>query len=185
VSLGPPGTLVTDPNLIWTPDADAPELAWEFRRNDEGFWQGGGVVANTAQTVNDTLEPVATGESYDLRVRSVSDDDRVSAWLYLYATQVGFTLAAPGSVSATGESGNIALSATAPVDADFDAMQFWAAETDDFEAAVLISEQTGSGGDVFTHDHTVSTGQARFYFVRCLTSDRAVSAFATASATAT
>lgn len=184
VSIWPPGTLVTDPNVAWIPDADAPELEWEFRRNDESFWQGGGVVSNNSQTVADTLSPVATGESYDLRVRCVGDD-RVSDWLYHYAVQVGFALAAPGSVTATGESGNIALSATAPVDADFDAIQFWASEIDDFEASVLVSEQSGSGGDTLTHDHTVATGQTRFYFVRCLTANRAVSAYATASATAT
>jgi len=185
VEIDPPGTLITDPNPIWEPDLNAPDMEWEFRRNDDGFWQGGGTVSNVAQTVSDTLDPVATGESYDIRVRSVNGA-RFSAWIYDYAVQVGFTMAAPNTVTATAGSGQVALSATSPNDSDFASIQFWASDADDFEAATLLSEQTGAQNTVFTHtDSGLLSGQTRYYFVRALTSGRATSEYATANATAT
>jgi len=185
LTIGMAGFLITDPNPIWTADAKATSAEWHFRRNQNGFWQIGGTATNTAEYVVETLTPVATGESYDFRARSLFED-RYSTWIYDLAVQVGFTLAAPTSFTATPGSGQIALSVTAPSGSSFYALQFWGADSDDPEAAALLSEQTGSAGAVYTHTETgLLASQTRYYFARAVTSDAAVGPWASANATTT
>ena len=184
VTISGAGYMESDPNQYWYALPNAPNMSWWFRRNSDGFWQEGGEVNNSSQYRTATIDPVATGESYDIRSRTIFGD-HFSTWIYAYAVQVGFTMGVCTSVSATAGTNEVDLTADAPSGSDFYAIQFWGSDTNDAEAARLLSQQTGAALATFTYTETgLLAGQTRYYFVRAITSNDAVGNWATATATA-
>lgn len=191
LDIGSPGTLQTDPNILFTPSSDVAEFDWQFRR-DQTFWQSGaavpiaavGLIGLNIGHASTGLSPLQSGSSYDLRVRS-KNEGRVSEWLYVRAVQYEFVLGVPTSVTATPAAGQITIEADAPSDVSFAALQVWGNDVDDVEAAYLVEEIAGAPSDTLSTIETgLGGGVTRYYFVRGVTSTGAVGPWAaTLSAT--
>jgi hypothetical protein len=117
----------------WIPTPRGVFVDWQFRRNQEPFWQSAPSYESFGfDDLTRTLQPVTAGESYDIRVRHRDSAGALSDWVYVRAVPVGFVLGAPTGLSATAGAGQVALSVTAPVDAAFAPIQFWVVYTERF-----------------------------------------------------
>ncbi|MCW1932605.1 phage tail protein [Pararhodobacter zhoushanensis] len=181
-----PGDYVyEEPITTFYPRIDSIEA--RFRRNQEPFWLP---MANFSFEASDDLiaegglGATISGSSYDFGIRC-RVDDRVSAWVPLYAVQVGFSLGMPTGVSLTAGAGSIEIDATAPSESACAALQIWVGTSADQELAIFYAEITCDPSDpVNTTVTGLPAGVLHHVFVRAVTENTAVGHWA-ATVTAT
>lgn len=177
----------------WAPAESERVIAYEVQARPVGgdytsITSVNGEVRDNLGDVFMFLDEVQAGSSYDLRVRSVGAGS-VSEWIEaagVTAEGPDVTLSAPGSPSATGGAGQIAVSFTAPNDANFRAINFYAAATNDTGAATLLAGPiNGVANATYSVTETgLGSSETRFYWARSVGPFGALSAFS-AAATAT
>lgn len=164
------------------PEADT--IQAQYRQNQDPFWLPMEDFNRFEDVGTATLPNVITGASYDFRIRG-RIDDRVGAWVYRYAVQVGFTLGAPSVDTVTAGTGQIEIDATAPSDTPCAAVQFWVGTSDDPEIAILYLETECDPSDPVSCTATgLPAGVLHYVFVRAVTAAGAVGPWA-ATTTAT
>jgi hypothetical protein len=155
------------------------------------FLQTYAFFSRTESTQNNIISVLA-GETYDVRVRAVSNQIGGELRYSEYAEATGTlaqvsdpTLPTPTGGAAVGGANQISVSFTAP-NADFyTGTQFWGSDTDDVGAAALLTTLFGAAGETKTFVETgLGTSQTRFYFARAVgTLSRASDFTASVSAT--
>lgn len=156
----------------------------QYRQNQDPFWLPMADMARFDDVGTATLAPVASGFSYDFRIRGTIDD-RVGAWAYNYAVPVGFSLAAPSVDTVTAGAGQVALAITAPSDTACAGVQIWIGTADDREAAILFADIACDPSDPVAYTATgLPAGVLHYVFARAVTATGAVGPWA-ATETAT
>lgn len=168
---------VTIPRLLVTfpPSGSSSVSSYEieFRVNGSGdnYELAGTATSEQTDGSGDVffyIDPVTVGESYDVRVRSVSPQFGKSS----YVTELNVTVASPSatvsaptgaSIAVTGAT-TLTYSAKAPNDPDFDAMECYISTTNDTGTATLASgPQYGSPSQVLSFDLTGLTAATTYY----------------------
>ncbi|MGJ8561679.1 MAG: phage tail protein [Litorimonas sp.] len=185
------GTII--PRILF---AVAPSLStgvssyeWEYRQ-DGGDYTTGGYIDGEVRDGSDNVFGYLTGVSgqlYDLRVRALAAGAH-SDWVDISGITpvVALDLDLPIDGAAIGGAGEITVTFTTPNDADFKAIEFYGADTDNGAAASLL------GSAIYTSPNTLvsvteidlAASTTRFYFARSR-GDYASASALTASVTAT
>jgi hypothetical protein len=153
--------------------------------------QSYGLVVTTEETQNILLD-VASGLTYDVRVRAVAEsvagELRRSGFVEVLGTVASpdsLVIPAPTDGFALGGDKSIEVTFTAPDNPFYTGMEFWGSDTDDSSAATLLNTQFGAANTPKTFTETgLGDAQTRFYFAVALGSLGRRSDF-TASVTAT
>jgi hypothetical protein len=185
------GTIIPRILFAVTPSLSAgvSSYEWEYRQ-DGGDYTTGGYIDGEVRDGSDNVFGFLTGVSgqlYDLRVRALAAGAH-SDWVEISGITpvVALDLDLPIDGAASGGVGEITITFTTPNDADFKAIEFYGADTDNGAAASLL------GSAIYTSPNTLvsvteiglAASTTRFYFARSR-GDYASASALTASVTAT
>ena len=165
-----PRLLVTFPPS-GSSSVDSYDIEYRVNGSGDSYEVAGSASADQTDGSGDVffyIEPVTAGESYDVRVRSVSPQFGNSSYveeLNVLVAQPSATLGPPtgASINVTGQT-TLTYSANSPNDSDFDAMECYINTTNDSSTSTLAGGPTfGSPSQVLLFDITGLTAATTYY----------------------